>query len=97
MDKKKIFLIIVDVLITVLAAIFATYMVMNILTIIEQRTEDVERNTYQSVKAYNILGEPMFEWEKDNLTAEVENGLVKVTDNEGNAVALYGVGGIVLE
>lgn len=97
MEKKKIILIIVDVLITVLAAIFATYMIMNILTIIEQRTEQAERATFQSVKAYNMLGEPMFEWQKDNLTAEVENGLVTVTDNEGNAVALYGVGGVILE
>lgn len=97
MEKKKIILIIVDVLITVLAAIFATYMIMNILTIIEQRTEQAEQATFQSVKAYNMLGEPMFEWQKDNLTAEVENGLVTVTDNEGNAVALYGVGGVILE
>lgn len=96
MKKNKLVLILTDICIGLLAALFAFYMVLHIVTIVEQRTEEAEPVHYASVKAYDLFGQPLYEWE-GNLTAEYENGLVTVSDDQGNTVALYGCGGVILE
>lgn len=96
MNKNKTLLIITDICIGILGVLFGLFMALQIVNIIEQRTEEPKPTTYSSVKAYNLIGEPLYEWE-GNLTAEVEDGLVKVSDDQGNTVALYGVNGVILE